>query len=89
MAANSFANAQLSALRDAFTDGSDTSCALLTGREATNIADPAGTALKAEIEVATCPTDFPDATMVTVTVRNAAGASPLAVLSTQIVVTKA
>jgi len=89
VAANTFANAQLSALRDAFSDASDTSCASLTAREATNITDPAGTTLKAEIDVAACPTDFPDAAMVTVKVRNEPAASPLVTLSTQIVVTKA
>jgi len=88
VSATAFANAQMAALRDAFPDSAEVSCATLMARAGGNIADPAGTTLKAEIEVGSCPTDFPDTAVVTVSVRNAAGAPALVALSTQIAVTK-
>lgn len=88
VAATSFANAKLSAIRATFPDIVESSCAAVTGQNATNVADPAGTGLKADVIVGVCPTSYPDAMTVRVRVRDPA-ANTLADLYTQIVVTQA
>ena len=89
VAAASFSNARLAELKDAFPDSADTSCAALTARKAMNVADPAGTGLRASVDIASCPTVYPAAVVVSVNVWRAAGANPLVTLTTQIVVAKA
>lgn len=88
VSASSYAHSRVSELRDAFPDAADTSCAAVTARETTNDVDPAGTGLKSDIGVASCPAVYPGVVTVTVVVRNSMSASSLVTLNTQIVVTQ-
>lgn len=77
--ATSFANEQIANLRAGFPLDSASSCAALTHKEASAaapIAGPAGSGMKATIDVSTCPTgaaNYPASITVTVTVFDAAG----------------
>lgn len=82
VAATAFANSQLSVLRDAFplAPTTPTSCAALQARTvalASAVSDPAGSGMKATVEVIdVCPAttaDYPASLRVTVTVRNPQG----------------
>ena len=61
LAATGFANSRLSTIRDAFPDSADSSCAQVATHNASNISDPAGTALIADVIVDACPSVYPDA----------------------------
>lgn len=73
--ATAFANAQLAPIRAAFPNDpvSPTTCSSLRSRAATDVTDPAGTGLEADIVVGTCPATYPGTVSVTVTVRDSAG----------------
>lgn len=72
--ANTFANAQLAPIKSAFPNdpATPTSCATLRSRVATDVPDPAGTGLLADITVGTCPASYPGVVLVTVTVDDPA-----------------
>jgi prepilin-type N-terminal cleavage/methylation domain-containing protein len=73
--ATAFANAQLAPIRAAFPNDpvSPTTCSSLRSRAATDVTDPAGTGLEADIVVGTCPATSPGTGSVTVTVRDSTG----------------
>lgn len=73
--ATAFANAQLAPIRAAFPNDptSPTTCSSLRSRATTEVADPAGTGLEADIVVGSCPAAYPGTVLVTITVRDSAG----------------
>lgn len=75
VAAAAFANSQLAPIRADFPNDpvSPTTCSSLRARAATEVADPAGTGLTADILVGTCPTAYPGTVTVVVTVSDADG----------------
>lgn len=72
--ANTFANGQLAPIKAAFPNdpATPTSCAALQSRAATDVPDPGGTGLIADLTVGACPATYPGIVLVTVLVEDAA-----------------
>jgi prepilin-type N-terminal cleavage/methylation domain-containing protein len=87
--ANAFASGQLAAVRAAFPDNSAaTSCAAVRAAARTGVVDSAKTGLVADVTVAACPSTYPAAITVSVSVRaSATSAEKVATMATKIVVT--
>lgn len=90
--ANTFANSQLAPIRAAFpTATASRGCGdARTALPRTGVVDPAGTGLRADVVVGTCPATYPGTVTVTVRVyRTGEATKPLVTLPTRILVVKA
>lgn len=87
VAANTFASAQLQAVRADFGDDAENSCTAVRALAGTGLPDPAGTGLAADLTVSACPAAYPDVVTVTAAVRDDPAAEAVVTMTTQIVVT--
>lgn len=87
VAATTFANAQLAPIVDAFPQdpSATSSCVVLQAHAATATPGPVGTDLVSDITVGPCPSDYPAAVDVTVTVTE--NGATLVSLPTRVLVT--
>lgn len=85
-AATTFANAQLAPISAAFPNDpvTPTTCSALRTRAVSGVADPAGTGLRADVTVGTCPAAYPGSVTVTITVAPSGGGARLVSLPTRV-----
>lgn len=88
VSATTFANAQLAPLSAAFPNDpvTPTTCTALRARAASGVPDPAGTGLRADVTIGTCPAAYPGSVTVTVVVSPPGGGARLVSLPTRLTV---
>ena len=90
VAATSYANAQLAAIRDDFANDAENSCAAVAAKAHTGTADPTGSGLLSDLTVSACPSSYPGTVKAAVSVyRSVTPSTVLVTLRTEVLVTQA